>query len=171
MQGAFLLAELPAEPGRVTIRTFQPGDEEAFRSLNESWISKHFVMEEHDYETLDHPQEHILQPGGQILVAEEDGAVFGCVALVPMEEARTFELAKMAVDECWQGRGLGRKLLTAAVNYAHEVLKARKLYLDSNAKLKNAVHLYESVGFRHLPPERVQPTPYVRADVHMELIF
>ncbi|WP_263410869.1 GNAT family N-acetyltransferase [Terriglobus tenax] len=171
MQGALLLADLPVENGRVTIRTFQPGDEAAFRSLNESWISKHFRMEPHDYETLDDPHTHILNPGGQILCVEEDGAVFGCVALVPAQEPQTYELAKMAVDETWQGRGMGRKLLTAAVRYAREVLKARALYLDSNKKLKNAVHLYEAVGFRHLPPERVQPTPYERADVHMELIF
>ena len=36
--------------------------------------------------------------------------------------------------------------------------------------LANAVHLYESVGFKHLPPERVGPSPYARADVHMEMI-
>ena len=171
MQGALLLADLPVESGRVTIRTFQPGDEDAFRSLNENWISKHFKMEAHDYETLDDPHTHILKPGGQILCVEEDGAVFGCVALVPMQEARSFELAKMAIDDSWQGRGMGRRLLTATVGYARDVLKAKKLFLESNAKLENAVHLYETVGFRHLPPERVKASPYARADVHMELVF
>jgi putative acetyltransferase len=32
-----------------------------------------------------------------------------------------------------------------------------------------AIRLYESLGFRHLPPERVVPSVYARADVYMEL--
>jgi hypothetical protein len=41
--------------------------------------------------------------------------------------------------------------------------------LGSNTRLKNAVHLYESVGFRHVPPERVPAVPYTRANVFMEM--
>jgi hypothetical protein len=43
------------------------------------------------------------------------------------------------------------------------------LFLGSNAKLENAVHLYESIGFRHVPPERIPPMPYTRANVFMEM--
>jgi hypothetical protein len=32
-----------------------------------------------------------------------------------------------------------------------------------------AIRLYESVGFQHVPPERVIPSAYARADVYMEL--
>jgi hypothetical protein len=47
---------------------------------------------------------------------------------------------------------------------------ARRLYLETNRKLANAIHVYESLGFRHLPPERVVPSPYARANVYMELL-
>jgi GNAT superfamily N-acetyltransferase len=30
----------------ITIRPFQPGDEDAFRTLNEQWIGKYFRVEE-----------------------------------------------------------------------------------------------------------------------------
>jgi putative acetyltransferase len=45
-------------------------------------------------------------------------------------------------------------------------LGATKLTLATNSKLPNAIHLYESLGFRHLPPE---PSPYARANVFMEM--
>jgi len=37
--------------------------------------------------------------------------------------------------------------------------------------LANAIHLYESVGFRHLPPDRVTPSPYARSNVQMEMLL
>ena len=46
---------------------------------------------------------------------------------------------------------------------------AGSLFLGSNAKLENAVHLYESAGFRHVPREELPPLPYTRADVFMEM--
>jgi hypothetical protein len=42
---------------------------------------------------------------------------------------------------------------------------AKSLFLGSNTRLKNAVHLYESVGFRHVKPESLPPMPYSRADL------
>jgi GNAT superfamily N-acetyltransferase len=76
----------------------------------------------------------------------------------------------MTVTEGHRGRGLGRKLLEHTVELARE-LGAASLYLETNSSLVDAIHLYHEVGFRHLPPERVTPSPYARADVFMELIF
>ena len=36
---------------------------DAFRKLNEEWISKYFKMEDADYKALDHPKEYILDKG------------------------------------------------------------------------------------------------------------
>ena len=52
-----------------------------------------------------------------------------------------------------------------------KVLGATRLYLETGTKLTNAIHLYESLGFRHLPPERVVPSPYARANVFMEKLL
>jgi ribosomal protein S18 acetylase RimI-like enzyme len=64
--------------------------------------------------------------------------------------------------------GIGRRLLQHAVTEAKR-MGAKSLFLGSNSKLENAVHLYESIGFRHVPAESLPEMPYVRANVFMEL--
>ena len=152
----------------VSIRPFAPGDAEAFRALNLAWLTAYFRVEPKDTATLSDPRGVILAPGGQIFVAELNMQTVGCVALLPMFGG--YELAKMAVDPAAQGRGAGRKLLTAAIAWARDQGAAR-LYLESNARLTPALRLYESVGFRHLPEERRPISPYARADVFMEMLL
>ena len=74
----------------------------------------------------------------------------------------------MAVSPQLRGRGLGRRLLQHAIAQARS-FGASSLFLGSNTRLKDAVHLYESVGFRHVKPETLPPMPYSRADVFMEM--
>jgi putative acetyltransferase len=150
----------------ITIRLFRQSDADAFRELNEAWISKFFRLEDPDRIQLAQP-ENILRDGGQIIIAAIGEERIGCCALVFMKPG-VFEVAKMAVSESYQGRGIGRKLLEYAIAQAKK-LGAHALELATNAKLANAVHLYESLGFRHLPPERVEPSPYARANVFMEM--
>ena len=155
--------------GRVTIREFQPGDEAAFRQLNEEWITRYFRLEKKDMEALADPQSNILAPGGRIFFAFLDGQCAGCCALL-RSGGDEFEVAKMAVTAASQGSGIGRKLLVATIEAARSA-GARRLYLETNHILTPAVRLYESVGFQHLPPERIVPSPYARADVYMEMIW
>ena len=87
---------ISAPPGsEVTIRQFQPGDEAAFKSLNEEWIIKYFRLEPKDELSLTHPRETILDRGGKILFAVVDRKCVGCCALVRIAD-NEFEVAKMA---------------------------------------------------------------------------
>jgi GNAT superfamily N-acetyltransferase len=151
----------------VTFRAFQPGDEAAFRDLNEAWIKPLFGMEPKDYEVLSDPSGVILQKGGQIFIGLEGDLPVACCALIPRESG-CFELSKMAVHVTKRGAGVGRKLIEHAVAQARS-FGATRLYLESNAKLADAVHLYESTGFTHVPPDRVQKSPYARSGVYMEM--
>ena len=151
----------------IHLRPFKPGDEAAFRSLNEAWIAKYFVIEPADRVVLENPVANILRPGGHIFMALADNRPVGCCALLPMGPGE-FELAKMAVLEQERGRGIGRKVLEYAITQARK-LGAERLYLETNRKLANAIHLYESVGFQHVSPEQVIPSPYARANVFMEM--
>jgi putative acetyltransferase len=148
----------------IELRLFQPEDAAAFRELNEEWIEKHFGLEDHDNEMLGDPVGYIIEAGGQIVMAVADGKAIGCCALILMEPG-VFEVAKMAVSEAHQGRGLGRRVLARTIETAKE-MGATRLYLETNHRLSNAIHLYESLGFCHLPPK---DSPYVRADVFMEM--
>lgn len=155
-------------PGNVFFRLFQPGDETAFRELNEQWIDAYFgIIEEKDREVLGNPRKYVLDPGGALVMAIQDGEVVGCCALRAMGND-TFEVAKMTVSRKLRGQGVGRRLLAAVVEQA-KTMKAKKLYLETNSKLSDAIHLYESLGFQHVPLERVQPSPYARANVFMEM--
>jgi GNAT superfamily N-acetyltransferase len=151
----------------VSIRPFRDGDAAAFRMLNEEWIARYFTIEEMDRIVLGDPVGQILAPGGHILMAVADGVPIGCCALV-LEEPGVYEVAKMSVSERYRNRGVGRRLLNETLARAR-ALGARRLYLGSNSRLANAIHLYESVGFRPVPPERVAPSPYARANVFMEM--
>lgn len=155
-------------PATVNIRRFRPGsaDAEAFRSLNEEWITRFFAMEARDFEILGDPENSILKHGGRIYMAYLGTESVGCVALESMG-GDVYELSKMAVAPNLRGQGLGRRLLEYAIEHAR-ALGAKSLWLGSNTKLENAIHLYESVGFQHLPPERRPNTLYSRANVFME---
>jgi putative acetyltransferase len=148
------------------VREFQPTDADAFFELNREWIQRYFWLEPADLEVLWHPQTAILDPGGRILMAARDGVCLGCCALIAIGPGE-YELAKMAVTPIERRTGIGRRLIAAAITLA-ERTGARRLYLETNHTLTGAIALYESMGFRHLPPQRVTPSHYARADVFME---
>jgi putative acetyltransferase len=150
----------------LLLRTFRPGDEEAFRRLNEAWISQHFSLEPADREVLDDPRARILRPGGQICIAEKGGEAIGCCALIAIAPGE-LELAKMTVAESARGAGIGRKLLGFAIGVARQI-GAHRLYLESNTRAEAAIHLYQQLGFRHIAGP-AHPSKYERANVFMEL--
>ena len=171
------------KPGNRTTPTtlaaiqFRPlvsaADKAAFRALNEEWISRYFVLEPKDIETLSDPDSTILNKGGRIYIADHDGHPIGCVALIPLHigaDNGVYELSKMAVSPVLRGQGIGRRLIEYAVAEAR-ALGATSLFLGSSSKLKNAVHLYESIGFRHVPSSSLPDLHYTRADVFMEMRF
>ena len=92
----------------------------------------------------------------------------GCCGLLPIRQGE-YEVVKMAVSERAQGKGVGRRILQHTIDQAF-AMGATRLYLESNQVLKPALHLYEALGFQHLPKERLTPSPYARADVFMELL-
>src|SRR4029450_13265913 len=117
----------------VLIRPFRAGDEDAFRRLNEEWIERYFQIEEKDRKMLGDPRGQILDSGGAIQIAEVEGAVVGCCALI-RNAPGTFELAKMAVTDAYQGRGLGRSLLASAIDTARS-MGAVRLFLETNSTM------------------------------------
>lgn len=136
---------------------------DAFARLNLEWLEKYFVVEPVDRDVLSNPRSTIIDRGGAVLYACTAGRAVGTVALKRSGD-RIFELTKMAVTENWQGRGIGRRLLGAAVARFQQ-MGGEILYLESNSALKTALALYESAGFRHETPPK--GSEYARADVYM----
>lgn len=152
----------------IYLREMKAGeDSTAFRTLNEEWISKYFTLEDKDRESLGNPDGTILSKGGRIFMVWHQGGEVGCVALVPMGDG-VYELSKMAVSPRLRGMGIGRRLLLHAIAEAR-AMGAKSLFLGSSKKLPNAVHLYEAVGFRHVPEAEIPALGYARADVFMDM--
>ena len=149
----------------VEIITYRPELAEDFARLNYEWLEKYFTVEPLDEEYLSDPEGHITQLGGEIFFAVEDHRVIGTCAAIPRDDG-TMELAKLAVTAAAQGRGLGRALSTAVIEFAR-ARQPKCLYLVSSTRLGPALRLYETLGFRHLPFP--WPPPYTDADVYMEL--
>ncbi|WP_222167208.1 bifunctional helix-turn-helix transcriptional regulator/GNAT family N-acetyltransferase [Edaphocola aurantiacus] len=150
----------------VQIVAYKPEYQNAFRSLNEEWISNYFKMEAADYKALDHPEEYILHKGGQILVALYEGEPVGVCALIKMDDPDyDYEMAKMAVSPKAQGKSIGWLLGQAVIQAAKET-GASKLYLESNTILKPAINLYYKLGFKKVSG---RATPYERCNIQMEL--
>jgi len=151
----------------MSVIDFEPGFADAFHTLNEAWIIRFFAMEPKDAQIIGDPQGQVIDKGGYVFFAMEDGEPVGCVALIPMADGG-FELAKMAVLEASQGRGHAKALMAACVERAR-ALGAPRLYLESNEILTPARALYRAFGFHDLEPERRLASPYSRANVWMEL--
>ena len=144
---------------------FDPRWRADFARLNIEWLQRWFVVEPVDHEVLHDPESHLLADGGRILFAiDADDRAVGTVAL-RRESEGVFELTKMAVEPELRGAGIGRLLMTAALDAFRET-GGRELFLESSSKLAPALKLYESVGFVHHPAPR-PGSHYQRADVYM----
>jgi GNAT superfamily N-acetyltransferase len=165
MTAAERTAEEPGPRAQLTIEPFRPEFAAAFERLNREWIERLFALEPADEKILSNPEEAIIAPGGQIYFARFDREIVGTAAAVASGSGR-FELAKMAVSPDAQGRGIGRLLGEAVIGFARSS-GGQLVFLLTNSRLANAIHLYERLGFQHRPlPE---DTGYRRADVYMEL--
>lgn len=149
---------------QARIVPWSPALQPHFQRLNAEWLSKYYRIEPFDHEVLSDPQQHIIDPGGTILFAMLGNEVVGTCALM-LDAPGVYELTKMAVTEAHQGRGLGRRLIDAAI-VEFRRLGGRTLFLESQRKLQAALALYESVGFE-LQPGVKPGSHYSRADVYM----
>ncbi len=110
-------------------------------------------------------------PDGRIFLAEIVGPVAGCVALRPLldgdsgAQQRFCEMKRLYVRPAFRRHGTGRALAQAAIDAAREVGYDR-MRLDTLATMKEAIALYESLGFLRTAPYYHNPSPCA---VFMEL--
>lgn len=149
----------------IAIMPYRPELAAAFRQLNLDWIERLFAIEPADRKVLDDPERAIIAPGGMILFAADGERAVGTVAMLLVSPGR-YELAKMAVADSHQRRGIGELLGAAGIDWVR-ARGARTVFLQTNSRLDGAIRLYGRLGFRHaIDPD---PSEYARADVYMEL--
>jgi molybdopterin-guanine dinucleotide biosynthesis protein A len=82
-------------------------------------------------------------------IAERDGEVVGSVALRDLGDG-VLELKRMYLRRAERGRGLGKRLLTTALDEARD-RGASMIRLDTSERMETAQALYEAYGFRRVP--------------------
>lgn len=126
----------------LSLRPFQSGDLDGFRALVES------VLDEYGFVPDPVLESDLRDPVGkydQVWVAVDGDAVVGSVALRQLGKGE-LELKRMYLYPDYRGRGLGKRLLEQALQWARAE-GAVAIVLDTSEAMLEAQRLYESVGF------------------------
>jgi DNA-binding MarR family transcriptional regulator/N-acetylglutamate synthase-like GNAT family acetyltransferase len=154
-----------AESSEFSIIPFEDKYQKDFQSLNEQWLIKYFgTAEQNDITMLTQPQT-LLAQSGEIFLARSKETITGAFCLIK-HNAKTMELAKLAVHEDHQQKGIGRALVDKAINRA-KARKAEKLILYTSPLLVPANNLYHLKGFVQV--ENDQPLKHKRESIKMQM--
>ena len=103
-------------------------------------------------------------PAGSLLLALDGTNAAGCVALRNLGDG-ICEMKRLYVRPAFRGKGLGRALASDIVAAARQIGYER-MRLDTLSSMKEAIALYQSLGFRRIAPYYDNPN---RGAVFMEL--
>jgi len=157
----------------ITLRPpFWPTERETVRDIFREYASTLGVdlcFQDFESELSQLPGEY-GEPRGTLLLAEVEGAVAGCCALRPLDNAdypNASEMKRLYVRKAFRGFGLGRELAEAMLDRARQAGYACVL-LDTLDDMESARALYTDLGFEEIPPYYHNPIAgahYLKVDI------
>ncbi len=145
----------------MVIRTYRPEDREVLKDITTRSFQS--VTIEHDiearfgltngkdwaYRKRKHIDEDCSANPDGVFVAEIDGRVVGYITTLIEHDTLIGRIPNVAVDTGFHGRGIGRKLIEAALAYFRQQGMA---YAKIETLEQNQVgrHLYPSLGFKEV---------------------
>jgi GNAT superfamily N-acetyltransferase len=105
-------------------------------------------------------------PRGALFIALDGDEASGCVALRPLGEDLC-EMKRLYLRASLRGRGAGRALAQRVIDQARGI-GYRAMRLDSLPGMKEAIALYETLGFTRIPAYYPSPVP---GTVYMERVL
>ncbi|KXF80373.1 acetyltransferase [Enterovibrio coralii] len=137
-----------------TVRLLEPADNAAVAAVIRKVSEEYGLTADKGYSvadpTLDSLSECYKANNAAYWVIEKDGKILGGGGIAPLAgEDGVCELQKMYFRPELRGKGFARRLAATAMKFAREQ-GYTGCYLETTACLKEAIALYESIGFKHL---------------------
>ena len=138
---------------KYDIRPIQPKDNDRVKNIIKKVLEAYGCtgpgyagsdLEVEDMYTAYQKERHLY-----LVVADSDDIVFGGAGIAPLQGGpdSTAELRKMYFDEQIRGLGLGKKLINQLTEHASNAFHFETCYLETVPQMKEAIRLYEKVGF------------------------
>jgi putative acetyltransferase len=138
-----------------TLRRISANDNPAIASVIRTVSAEYGLTADKGYTVADPNLDELFQlysqPGHAYWVIEQDGKVVGGGGVAPLScsEPDICELQKMYFLPTVRGQGLAKKLALLAFEHAR-AQGFKRCYLETTAFLKDAIALYEHLGFEHI---------------------
>jgi|ERR1043166_5626529 ribosomal protein S18 acetylase RimI-like enzyme len=126
-------------------------------------IAVDLCFQDFDRELVELPGRY-APPTGSLLLALDGTTAAGCVGLRKIGDG-ICEMKRLYVRAAFRGKGLGRALASDIIAAAGRIGYER-MRLDTLSSMKAAIALYQSQGFRRIPPYYDNPN---HCAVFMEL--
>ncbi len=146
----------------MKMRSITPADDAALAQIIRTNLEKrHLNIPGTAYfdPQLDHLSSFYTAPGANrvyFVLADDAGRVLGGAGIGEFDGFPHWgEVQKLYLHEDARGKGWGRRLMRALEAWARQA-GYRQLYLETHSNLKEAMGLYEALGFQEIPrPENV----------------
>lgn len=147
-------------PEREQVQIVEAIDSEQIEQLRiqfkEYADSLHFDLSFQDFEKeLSELPGKYAPPTGCALLAFDGKLSAGCVAMRRIDP-EICEMKRLYVRPEFQGKGIGKLLVTAVIDVARKQ-KYRRMRLDTVPSMKSAITLYQSLGFVEIDSYRENP--------------
>ena len=158
-------------PVAATLRLITADDNPAVASVIRQVSAEYGLTADKGYTVADPNLDELYQlysqPGHAYWVVEQNGCVVGGGGIAPLScsEPDICELQKMYFLSTVRGQGLAKKLALMALDHAREQ-GFKRCYLETTAFLREAIGLYEHLGFEHIS-EPLGCTGHVDCEVRM----
>lgn len=108
-----------------------------------------FFLESKDRDLDDIENLYFVQ-SGCFWILKSDNKIIGSIAIKPHPEG-FYEMKRFYILKEYRSRGYGKLLLEHFLEYAKQN-NIKTIRLDTDNKLKTAIHLYQKYGFKTIPP-------------------
>lgn len=143
----------------LTLRPYQPSDATVITSWLKSeyrmrqWCADRYERYPVTPEDMNRYYERYIDGQRSRALTMVDGSdIVGYITLrIPADDPAEQRLGFVIVDDSKRGRGLGKALVSMAVRYAFEMLRAMKVSLSVFENNTSAIHCYEAAGFHRIP--------------------